>query len=388
MTTPGHLPAHPVAGPQTPARPTLDQLLPAVASQLGVPRFSDPLGLAHSPLSGVASMVVLLVDGLGWQQLVAHDSLAPRTLSGFDLGPMHSTFPSTTAAAVTSFGTGLGPGMHGIIGSAFEVDGTALWPLSWAADPNPIATQPERTVLEAAAAAGVAVASVAPARFAGSGLTRAGLRGGRYLGADTVEARVVAVAGELAAARRSRQRCLVYVYWPELDKAGHVHGVNSPQWRAELAVVDELVGELASLLQQGEGLLVTADHGILDVPDSARIDLDGLSAQLSPGVRRVLGEPRVRHVYTEPGRARAVLAAWQRTLAGRATVVGRDEAAATWFAPVDPWYTDRIGDVVALAGHGLSLVSDRVDRIVSNLRGQHGGRDPREVEIPLLAFGG
>jgi hypothetical protein len=284
-------------------------------------------------------------------------------------------------------GTGLPVGQHGIMGSAFEVDGEPLWPLAWKTHPNPVATQPEPTVLERMSAAGVAVTSAAPAQFRNSGLTRAALRGGGFAGADTAADRVAVVVRELADARRTGQPCLLYVYWPDLDKAGHVHGVASPAWRTELAVVNSLVADLAAVLEPGEALLVTADHGMLDVADTARFDLDS-HPSLGLGVRRVLGEPRLRHIYCEAGATAATCSRWRRELAGVAEVVDRDEAAQRWFAPLDDWYSDRIGDVVAMASGGHSLVSDRVDRVVSNLRGQHGADSEVERSVPLRAWAG
>ena len=104
-----------------------------------------------------------------------------------EIGPLAAPFPSTTCVSLTSLGTGLPPGMHGIVGTSFRLDdGSVLAPLSWGGDPNPIATQPEPTVLERAASAGVLVTSAAPAAHRTSGLTRAALRGGEYPGADTL----------------------------------------------------------------------------------------------------------------------------------------------------------------------------------------------------------
>jgi hypothetical protein len=90
----------------------------------------------------------------------------------------------------------------------------------------------------------------------------------------------------------------------------------------------------------------------------------------------------VRHVYTEPGRADEVLTTWRRVLGERADVRARG-AVAELLGPVDDWHAERIGDVVAIAREDWALVSERVDRLVSSLRGQHGGLTPDEVEVPL-----
>jgi hypothetical protein len=371
-------------------RPLAD-VLPAVAHVLGVPGHADRGHWLAQGLAGQGAeprhVIVLLVDGLGALQLAAHADLAPR-LSGLpDLGPVAAPFPATTCVSLTSLGTGLPPGMHGIVGTTFRLDdGSTLAPLSWAAEPNPIATQPEPTVLERAAAAGVLVVSAAPAAHRESGLTRAALRGGEYPGAETAQDRVSVAAQAIARARGEGRASLVYAYWPDLDKAGHIHGVASAQYRDALARVDGLVAGLADLAGSDVALLVTADHGLVDVPDARRLDLESRPA-LRRGVQTILGEPRVRHVYTEPGRAAEVLRTWRAELGDRAEVLARADVA-DLLGPVDEWHADRIGDVVAIARDDWALVSDRVDRLVSSLRGQHGARTDAEVLVPLRAAAG
>lgn len=368
----------------------LAELLPAAAHLLGVAGFPGAanglVGPLRDALGVPAHIIVLLVDGLGAVQLAGHTDEAPRLAAMREVGPLAAPFPSSTCVSLTSLGTGLPPGMHGIVGTSFRLeDGTVLAPLSWGGDPNPIATQPEPTVLEQAARAGVLVTSVAPAAHRTSGLTRAALRGGEYPGADTLPARLAVTARAIGRARVENRRSLTYVYWPDLDKTAHVHGVRSAAYRAALARVDSLVAGLLDVVADDVALLVTADHGIIDIPDERRFDLETRPA-LRRDVVTILGEPRVRHVYTVPGRAEAVQGAWADELGERADVRTRSEVAAL-LGPVDDWYAERIGDVVAIAQEDWSLASDRVDRIVSALRGQHGGLTDVEVMVPLRAAG-
>lgn len=361
---------------------TLSDLLPSVAAGLGVPGFRDVLGLGDADRA-----VVLLVDGLGARQLAANPSAAP-TLHELAAGSgvLASGFPTTTPAGLASLGTGLPPGGHGLVGAAFRVPetGRVLWPLGWQDEPNPVATQPEPTVLERAGAAGVAVTSVAPRAFAHSGLTRAALRGADYRGADSLGERVGEVAAALARAAGEGRRALVYAYWGDLDRTGHVHGVDSDHWRAELAHVDLLVAQLAEVLPAGSVLHVTADHGMVDCPEGARVDLDAVPA-LRDGVAVLAGEPRARHIYARPGAQDDVLAAWREVLGDRALVVGRAEAiAAGWFGDVEPAYGERIGDVLAVAVGDTALASAATDSVVSSLRGQHGALTADEMQVPLV----
>ncbi len=371
-------------------RPALAELLPGAAHLLGTPGFTTGgarmAGVLGDALGEPRHIVVLLVDGLGALQLSANAVSAPRLASMAELGPMAAPFPSTTCVSLTSLGTGLPPGMHGIVGTSFRLeDGSTLAPLSWGAEPNPIATQPEPTVLERAAAAGVLVTSAAPAAHRASGLTRAALRGGDYPGADTLLARLEVTAAAIRRARVEQRASLTYVYWPDVDKAGHIHGVDSPAYRAALGTADSLVAGLLELTAQDVALLVTADHGLVDVAENRRVDLEARPA-LRRDVVTILGEPRVRHVYTLPGRASAVGQVWIEELAGRADVRTREQVV-DLLGPVDDWYADRIGDVVAIARDDWALTSQRIDSLVSGLRGQHGGLTDAEVLIPLRAAG-
>ncbi len=149
--------------------------------------------------------------------------------------------------------------------------------------------------------------------------------------------------------------------------------------------MDSLVAGLVELVADDVALLVTADHGVIDVPDDRRIDLEARPA-LRRDVVTILGEPRVRHVYTVAGRAAEVRGTWAGELGERADVRTRAEVVEL-LGPVDDWYADRIGDVVAIANADWALTSDRIDRIVSALRGQHGGLTDAEVLIPLRVAG-
>ena len=100
--------------------------------------------------------------------------------------------------------------------------------------------------------------------------------------------------------------------------------------------MDALLTRLVEALPPDAALLITADHGGLNVPEHSRIDLDA-DSRLSAGVRVVAGDPRVRYLHTEPGAASDVIAAWSELLNGRAEVRSRDDAvAAGLFGPCVP----------------------------------------------------
>ncbi|MGY1746228.1 alkaline phosphatase family protein [Blastococcus sp. SYSU D00695] len=372
-------------------RATLADVLPGAATALGVPVVrgdlpADPLGLTAA-LAGARRVAVLLVDGLGADLVRRHAAVAP-TLAALatPTGDLSAPCPSTTPVSLTTLGTGLPPGSHGVLGFVTAVPGEerVLNHTQWADDPDPRAWQSRRTVFEQAAEAGVAVTTVAPYAYRGSGLSEAAYRGADYSG--TVS------AGDLAAgvlqALAAGPRALVYGYTPELDLTGHVRGVDSPAWRAQLALVDRLVEQVVAGLPDDAALLVTADHGMLDVPAHTRLDLDE-EPELLDGVRLLAGEPRARYVHAVPGAADDLVQRWREALGARAWVASREEALASGvFGPVDDALAGRVGDVVALARGSWALTAGRQEPGPSRLAAYHGSLTGTELAIPLLLASG
>jgi hypothetical protein len=367
---------------------SLSDVLPSAVAALGGPG-PDALEL-RVLLPDVRRVAVLLVDGLGWFQLPVAAPHAP-TLADLATGRLGTAralttgFPSTTPTSLVSLGTGAPPGAHGVIG--FRVrrpdTGEVLNHIDWGDDPDPARWQPVPTVFERAAAAGLAATVVSRPEFAGSGLTVAAYRGAAYRGAATADELAAEILAALSAS------VLVYGYFPDLDRAGHIFGVDSVPWRVAATDLDRLLAALLDGLPGDAALLVTADHGQFDVPADRRFDV-GADRRLSGGVAAVAGEPRMRHVHAVPGAAADVLAAWRGVLGDAAWVVERDEAvAAGWFGPVAPAHLGRVGDVVAACcGPHAILASDDEPEIVSRLIAHHGSFTAVEMTIPLLVAAG
>jgi hypothetical protein len=367
----------------------LSDLVPSVLAALGVAGFENVLRL--EPMSGAC---LLVIDGLGWQLIGEHAAAAPFLAAAAEGStPLTAGFPSTTSASLGSLGTGLPPGQHGLVGYTFAVPGhdRALNALQWelygvGATGSMIDTlqperiQPEPTVMERAAAAGLEVTLVGPAAHERSGLTRAILRGGRYVGADNLEDLVLAVASALAERRTS-----VYAYHPFLDAFGHLGGAGSEAWLEHLRRIDRATEAIADRLPGGFTLGVTADHGMVNIPPEGRIDVADVPALLH-GVRLLAGEGRARHVYVEPGAGGEVLAAWSETLDGRMLVVTGEEAIDRgWFGPtVADRVRPRIGDVMAVARDAVAVFQRDVDPLQAGLIGHHGSLTPAEQLVPFL----
>ncbi|MCI4061805.1 alkaline phosphatase family protein [Micromonospora sp. R77] len=368
---------------------SLADVLPSALAVLGVPGAVDLLGL-RPRLAGVRRIAVLLVDGLGWHQIPTAAPYAP-TLAGLaaTVGvPLTSGFPSTTPTSLVTLGTGSAPGGHGVLGFKVRVPDTdrVLSHIEWTGDPDPLAWQPIPTQYERARAAGVAVTVVSRPEYAGSGLTLAANRGGDYRGAADVDALATRMLTALAAGAGPT---LVSGYHPDLDRHGHLSGVDSGPWRLAAAEVDGLLARLVDGLPPDAALLVTADHGQLDVPAAHRVDFD-TDPRLRAGVRVLAGEPRVRYLHVAPGATADVVAAWSAVLGDAARVTTRDElVAAGWFGPVPEEHLRRIGDVVVVCRGTHAVVATRSEHpMESRLVAYHGSDTATEMTIPLLVVSG
>jgi Type I phosphodiesterase / nucleotide pyrophosphatase len=339
----------------------------------------------------VRRVAVVLVDGMGWHLLpmLAADAPLLASVLAHDAGRLDElvcTFPSTTPTSLASLCTGASPGQHGILGFTVKVPGTGrvLNHIFWRDDPPAAQWQPVPTWFERLQQAGVAARAVLPAAFLGSGLTEAVYRGAQLHPARSDDDYACLVAGQLRAGPG-----LLYAYTAELDTAAHLFGIDSPQWHAAAAHVDTLLTRLVEALPSDAALLITADHGGLNVPPQARIDLDADPA-LQAGVRAVAGDPRVRYLHTEPGATTDVLVAWSELLAGRAEVRSRDDAVdAGLFGPVRTEHLPRIGDVVVTCtGDTAVLATGHEAAEVANLVAFHGASTPAELAIPLITFRG
>ncbi|MBF6286305.1 alkaline phosphatase family protein [Nocardia cyriacigeorgica] len=367
---------------------SLSDLFPSVLAGFGVPGEQDRLGLGL----GVDRFCVLLIDGLGAEALAEHAEVAPF-LAGLAPAVLTAGFPTTTATSVSSLGAGVPPGEHGIVGYLLRVPGQdrLFDPLGWRLFGGqhkgdlleqlvPEQFQPGATVFERAAAHGLTVTQVAPRYQAGSGLTRAVLRGCAFRPNFSVGDLVAGVVEALAT-----PRSLVYAYHGELDTTGHVRGPSSESWLLELAHVDRIAADIAARMPAGSALIVTADHGMVELSDT--IDFDAESG-LREGVQRLGGEPRARHVYTADGATDDVHSAWRESLGNRFQVLTRAEVIDRgWFGPtVSPQVHDRIGDLVVVARGTGGVVRTQAEPLQSALPGHHGSLTPAEMNVPLRVF--
>lgn len=349
---------------------TIDPALPGASAQAAA-----SLGME----TGAHQLLLILVDGLGYELIEEYVGHTPtlRRVRG-DVRSIHTVVPSTTAAAITAFGTGECPGATNMVGFSVAYRGTVMNLLAMEGGPAPSEWQPVPTYFERLAAADVASAVVSPARFAGSGLTGAALRGARHVPAETLDERVSAALRELRAGTP-----VVYLYWSEIDHAGHGSGVGSNSWIANLEEFDAGLARLLRSLPAGVRTVMTADHGMINVDASQIVDVASTPA-LREGVRIVAGETRAVHVHADAGRADEVEARWRDVLGESAWIVS-GEAISALIGAGDGAAV--IGDFLVLArGRGGVVDSRTQSASAIAMPGVHGSLTSTEMRIPVVVL--
>ena len=348
---------------------------------------AEPNRLALPP---VRSAAVVLVDGLGMSALQRRAGHARRLLAAIPAhgGTIESGFPTTTASALATLTTGLSAGEHGLVGySAIDAQGDRVVNqlTGWDEGMRPREWQPHPTVFERAADEGIDAIVVGAERYRDTGFTEAVLRGARFEAERSISDRIARAVALL----RDGQRRLVYVYVPELDMAGHAEGVESALWTQKLDELDAGLRALEQTLPTDAGVLLTADHGMLDVAPHRRLVL-AADDPLWAGIRHVAGEPRCLHLgLTDPAQAEAVRDRWLEVEGGRSWVATRAEAVdAGWFGTVSAAALPRIGDVIVAARAQVAYYDARTatDRSIAMV-GQHGSFSPDELRVPLARWG-
>jgi hypothetical protein len=351
--------------------PNVTGVVPAL---LGV----RPVEWMPAPIAGAGASVLLVLDGLGWNALAQFpDRLAE--LGAFAGGPISTVVPSTTPAALTSITTGQPPARHGITGFRIRHEKGVLNAIRWQlADggraPDPAHVQKERVFC------GRTVPVVTKAMFRTTGFTAAHMGGAEFHGWQTTSVLV-----EQVRALVDGGAPFVYAYYSGVDEVAHAHGLTTAFYPAELAAADRLVGDLLDALPDDVALVVTADHGQVQVGPDGWIGL----APLHPLVETYAGDGRFRHLHAKAGRAAELHAAATELHGDDAWVFRREQLLDEgWLGPDPvPAVYRRVGDVVLAARTAVGFVDPTLP-YEAQLLGAHGSITAAEIEVPLVACRG
>lgn len=353
-----------------------DVLISALGSVLGE---SNPLNLAKK-----RSVCVILVDGLGSHNLKSSGAHAGFLNSKPSI-PASCYFPATTAASIVSFSTGTPPWENKFIGyQIFERKTQTKRNLltGWDSSDTAREFQTLQTVSEMALEQSVEFHTVAPAAYQDSGFTAATMRGSEFHGTKSLEERFEITKKLLFDAKQK----VVYLYIPELDQLAHAKGWQSQSWLSKLEDVDAEISSLAGGLNKHAAVLVTADHGVVDVPHSNHVYIDQhLDKEM---LLDVGGDTRALYLYlSEPDDTARHLATLEEAVGDSCYVVTPQDLIEAGYWP-QGYEGDSVPDILILAKKEVALYHrDFAKKKSLEMIGHHGSITQQEMNIPLITIG-
>jgi len=321
-------------------------------------------------------VVVVILDGLGALQLADRHEVAPW-LGSHQLEPITSVAPSTTAAALTTMTTGVPPGVHGLLGYRFALGGDVLQSLRWTVEGRDATGShpPEKVqrIEPNLVVKGRPVPYIGKKAFATSSFTRAHLRGANYIGIETPEEFTASVVAACT------DNHLVVAYHDTIDKIAHATGLAA-EFDAAVGEADALVTTLRAELPSDVAVVVTADHGQVDV-GSAQVSISGSTLAL---VDKMSGEGRFRWLHAFPGSASDLSGRVAEELHESCWVLTRRQVLDSgWLGEVADDLIDRLGDV-AVVPFVDAFVPDPAEPLEVRMKGRHGSLTAAEMWVPLI----
>jgi predicted AlkP superfamily pyrophosphatase or phosphodiesterase len=357
-------------------------------------------------LPGLRRVVLVILDALGYRMLqrmsASGEGQVFSTLAKAGrLIPLTSVFPSTTDAALVSLSTGRPPAEHGWLAytmylrelgvAANAILLSSLWTrktdelLGWGLDPSTLIPLPR--LAERLASAGVHTGAVFYAGFRNTGFSSMLYRGVAEQRGHLHASDLWVQLRHLLSETRGSQ-AFITAYWSGLDTLAHAYGPETDHCEAEFQSVNHLLSRqfldsLTAADREGTLLLITADHGQINVPPEQILDADQDPELSQHLMMPVMGESRAAFVHPRPGRSKAV----------------RDYLEASypdWFIvrdSVEVLESGLVGKPIAdetYARAGELIVLPRGTRALQQtqpsvpLVGRHGGLTPEEMLVPLI----
>ncbi len=326
-------------------------------------------------VAGASNVVLLILDGLGAEQLATRAAIAP-TMTEMAHSTLTSVAPTTTAAALTSIVTGRTPAEHGVVGYRVRVGGEVMNVLRWTTPSGDARNEVRpRAFQQFPAFLGKRVPVISKAEFAHTGFTEAHLFGAELIGYRLPSSLPVLIAEALG-----RRAPFVYAYYDGIDAIAHMTGLGA-YYDAEVHATDQLIADIIDRLPKGSALVVSADHGQVEVTKSPlRID-----EEVMVDVEGVSGEGRFRWLHARSGTSERVAMRAAERFGGACWVRTLDELvdAGVFGGPLPDAFRRRLGDVALMARAPVAIF-DPADPADAHLIGRHGSLTKDELIVPLL----
>lgn len=374
---------------------TIANLAAQIGRRFGSPARRPALAALANPALGrvieeAQHIVLLLLDGVGCAQI---NQLSPSgPLARSRLCEIESTFPSSTAPAITTFASGQTPAGHAVTGwhlwSPFHHAVVRPLPLDFWGMPGQVEPGDlfQWSALSRDMRAHCTV--LQPSWIADSAFTQHAFAGSTRRGyAKLSEVRQLIVEALAAPVPEGHY---VYVYLPHFDMTAHESGSASEPAYQALKAFDALFTDIATDLLGTDTLLVaTADHGFIDVSPGQILRMESFPHLAAMLTSPLSGEPRVAFCQVRPGLEAAFASEVSATLGDAFDChESRVLIEAGCFGPTAPNQSllrDRIGTYTLIGRDRFCLTQSLPGETPPTFVGMHGGTHADEINVPVAA---
>lgn len=336
------------------------------------------------------NMVLFMIDGLGFNFLrEQEDSFLYEYLKG----SMTSVFPSTTAAAVTSFYTGVAPQQHAVTGWNMKVKEVGsivkflpfyarggLLPLNergvtpdMLLDEQPLFAKIDRSCF-----------NIIPSEISSSAYNKLLSENAKVLGYTTL----TGFFKQVSTALNNDGKKFVYAYWPSFDTYSHEFGANSEEALEHFKELDKEFRKFVERMPEDTTIIVTSDHGMVDVaPENIVIanEHEELMDMLSDPL---CGESRCAYCYVKSSRRKDFVHYMEKNFPQLKVYKSEELVKKNFFGLFEPnkRFLERIGDYVVLPNKGHAFADVILGEQKDFFFGKHGGVTEDEMLVPLILF--
>ena len=347
-------------------------------------------GLDRQTLKAARNVVLFVIDGLGADYLSQH----PHSCLYQHLHAKITTVaPPTTAAAVSTFLTGLAPQQHALTGwfTYLRELGSVVTVLPYvlrAGGPSLGESNRHATALLNLPSffdrLAVDSYSVMPDWMLSSEFNRM----------VTGRATPVAYRGyqhcfdEVARLCRLASKTYIYAYWAGFDALAHEHGVASQTVATHFHKLDQAFEKLLAELEGSDtALLVCADHGFIDSPAEHRLNLADHPLLKECLQVPLCGEPRLAYCYVRHNKRQPFEAYVQQNLSHAAELFASQalvEKNLFGLGDPHPELSARIGDYTLVMKDNYVITGRLPGDAPLQMVGYHGGLSHAEIYVPLV----
>ena len=355
------------------------------------PHYAPLSGLDVARLCAADNVVLLVIDGLGYDYLLQHSQSA---LYQHLHSAITSVAPPTTVASITTFLTGLAPQQHGLTGwfTYFRELGSVVTVLPYT-HRNGVSTLGMQGIDARKFFEHPSVFEQMTAKC--YSVTPGWLKESEYNISHTVGAEMVPHSGYqhcfdeiVRLVHCNKQRKYIYAYWPEFDGLAHEYGVGSDQVARHFAQLDVAFSELLNQLDgSGATVLVTADHGFVDIPSERHLDLADHPQLKECLLMPLCGEPRLVYCYVRYEKREQFERYVRDTLADVCDLhCSADLVEQGLFGLGEPHaeLLSRVGDYTLVMKDNYVLTGRIPGESPLQMVGFHGGLSAAEVYVPLV----